>query len=441
MKPFWNTITNYSTILVLFFSGTLSAFGQDYDGTRTFSPYTLYGFGELSKSGFAYHKAMGSIMTAVQDRHTINVDNPAANGSVDSTKFILDLGIESQNIYSSNANSKTAYNSLNFNHLALLIPIRKNMAISLGVVPFSSIGYNIVRKENRPEILANAGNISYEYVGEGSVNQVFLNYGIGVFKGLNLGISGKYYFGNLNRFYNVNFDNALYFDNHSYRKNKVSGFSFNVGAQYSIPIATNKQLVIGATFQPGLQLGSTITNYSYVNGSMINDTISPKVGKSFEEDGYSDLPMKIEGGLWYNVNTKWNIGLDYAYQNWSNAKVGYIASENNIIHNPMSTFHQIRLGGSYTPNLFDLRYFMKRITYRAGFRYTQIPYTFSNKQVDEGAFTVGFGVPLKGFAYANLAGEVGQRGLFRNAGIKETFFNITLSITFYDFWYLKFQYQ
>ena len=53
----------------------LSAFGQ---ATGTYTPYSIYGVGDLSQPGSAYSKTMGGAGVALRNNRYLNLTNPAA---------------------------------------------------------------------------------------------------------------------------------------------------------------------------------------------------------------------------------------------------------------------------------------------------------------------------------------------------------------------------
>ena len=60
-----------------------TAFAQD--GTYgAYSPYSIYGIGDISKEGTAYNKSMGGVGIATRNNRYINYLNPAAVTARDS---------------------------------------------------------------------------------------------------------------------------------------------------------------------------------------------------------------------------------------------------------------------------------------------------------------------------------------------------------------------
>ncbi|MDR0295713.1 MAG: hypothetical protein LBH91_05955, partial [Prevotellaceae bacterium] len=159
---------------LLLFTAT-AAFAQNDDAINTFTPYSFYGVGDLMRPGTPYNRAMGGIGTAMRTSRQINFLNPAALTAHDSLAFMIDFGFESQNYYSAyyadNHNDKklhkTASNSVNVHHVVMSFPISRKLVVGVGLFPYSNVGYKMQSTETRPDIIAEMGNIYYEYQGEG----------------------------------------------------------------------------------------------------------------------------------------------------------------------------------------------------------------------------------------------------------------------------------
>ena len=61
------------------------------------SPYTRYGFGQLSSMETGTNKGMGGTGIGVQNSNQINLLNPASYAAVDTLTFFLDVGMSLSN--------------------------------------------------------------------------------------------------------------------------------------------------------------------------------------------------------------------------------------------------------------------------------------------------------------------------------------------------------
>ena len=59
-----------------------------------YTPYSIFGIGEISKQGTAYNKSMGGVGIASRSNRFINYLNPASVTARDSLSFMADFGLE-----------------------------------------------------------------------------------------------------------------------------------------------------------------------------------------------------------------------------------------------------------------------------------------------------------------------------------------------------------
>jgi len=116
------------------------AFSQTTDALNTFTPYSIFGVGNVSKQGTALNKAMGGIGIGFRDNRSINYINPASISFRDTLAFMLDFGMEQNNNYYSSATSSSAYNTFNMHDFVMTFPVYKKSALIIGVTPYSSVG-------------------------------------------------------------------------------------------------------------------------------------------------------------------------------------------------------------------------------------------------------------------------------------------------------------
>ena len=100
----------------------LSSYAQD-GAYGAFTPYSIFGIGDISKQGTAYNKSMGGVGIALRNNRFINFMNPAAVSARDSLAFMADFGIiQANNIYKQ-GNITSANNNFNFYDFVITFPI------------------------------------------------------------------------------------------------------------------------------------------------------------------------------------------------------------------------------------------------------------------------------------------------------------------------------
>ena len=176
----------------------------------SFSPYSIYGVGEISKGGTAHSRSMGGVGIASRNRRFINVSNPAAVAVRDTLAFMADFGLYEDNKIYAQGSKRGAENTFNVNNIVMSFPIWRSSAFLVGLSPFSDVGYSFSSKEQSDELLGHVGNITYDSYGEGSLYQLYASAGATFWKRLSVGAEFIYYFGKLDRNSNETFENSTY---------------------------------------------------------------------------------------------------------------------------------------------------------------------------------------------------------------------------------------
>ena len=125
-----------------------------------YTPYSVFGVGEIAKEGSAYNKSMGGIGIATRNRRFINYTNPAAVTARDSLSFMADFGLEQSNSIYRQGNLKSGNNTFNIHDFVLSFPIYRSSAFMVGITPFSNVGYDFSSVETNQDIIGNTGNIT-----------------------------------------------------------------------------------------------------------------------------------------------------------------------------------------------------------------------------------------------------------------------------------------
>lgn len=403
-----------------------AAFPQN-SSTNTFSPYSIFGLGDPGPKSFTRNRAMGGIFSGVRSSTSINFENPAALTAQDSLSFMLDFGFGgyAQNIKSSEGNVSNS--SFNIQHFAFSFPITKWMAASAGVLPYTNVGYKMFNRETDPYILSTIGDINYVNEGEGGISKMFIATGFKVTSYLHLGVTMNYYFGNITRSTNIIYPTqALYLDLLTDNKLSVSHVNVKFGAQAIKKIDNAKSFVLGVTFEPERKTTLSQEIYSRATKNGLNDTV-------FYSKSHPNitLPSTLTAGLTYTHQDKLVAGVEMVYQDWSNVKLPTLGEAFN-----QSTSY--RVGVEYTPNRFDLKNYLKHISYRAGAYYTSPLAKINNTNINDYGVTFGAGLPFKNTKSSlNFSVETGMRGTKSNNLIKENYTFFSVSLILYDFWFFK----
>lgn len=411
-------------------------YAQTTDALGTYTPYSIFGIGDIAKQGTALNRGMGGIGVGLSTNKFINHLNPASIVNRDTLSFMLDFGVEQKNIYNSNGNLNSAYNVFNMHNLIITAPIMKKSALIMGITQFSDVGYKFEKTETDPLIVSQMGDVKYQIYGTGGISKAFIGGAYGILPGLSLGLEGVYYFGTIDR------NSAIIFNSSSDYRNIVTGFDYIVGAfsgklgvQYSKTFENSLSLTAGATYSLKTKLKGDMTRFSMSESvSGVIDTMTFVVNK----DTKLDIPAELAFGFTLSKNDKWLIGADYIRQDWSKSN---FASNSSIAFKPVVS-NSYRIGGEYTPNRFDIRYFLKRCTYRAGLYYENTYMNVAGKQINSMGITLGMSLPIYQLNNAiGVAVDFGQRGSLKNNLVRERYVNFVINIHLHDIWFQKFRYD
>ena len=150
---------------------------------------------------------------------------------------------------------------------------------------------------------------------------------------------------------------------------------------------------------------------------------------------------------------KLSAAVEYEFQAWGSGNKGRFEESvsNNMTVKYVDT-HTAKVGFSYTPNRFDVRNYLKRISYRVGFRYSNYYQEYNGQGIPQYAVTAGFGFPLKfmGTSSIDLSLEYGLRGshaLMNNSPkigmIRQDYFKVGLGFSLFgeDYWFVRPKYD
>lgn len=407
-----------------------------------YSPYSIYGIGDLSKEGTAYNKSMGGVGIANRNNRFINIQNPAAVTARDTLSFMADFGLVQSNTIYRQGDVRSAHNTFNIYDFVMTFPIYRSSAFKVGITPYSDMGYDFSSIETDPEIIGNTGNIRYDSNGSGSVYQAFLGAGVTFWKRLSLGADMIYYFGNLDKVTNMDYSDESYRSLNSGSQLTVRGLTGKFGLQYEQKLGGNVSMVIGATYKLGTKMNGYSTNYRYANQSSVTDTLKYNV----DTLGKSGVRFADEIGVGIAVKggDKWSAEFDYIRSDWRGTGLdkaaGFAVNGQSVFTSTVS--QSFRAGFEIVPNRNDIRYYMKTCSYRVGVYYDQAYYKMDGNNVNSMGITLGMTLPVfKLYNGISIGVDLGQRASTRNNMIRERYATFNIGFNIHDIWFRKVQYQ
>ena len=427
--------SRFLIIAFLVFASVFVAKAQTTDALGTYTPYSLFGIGDMEKQGTAFNKGMGGIGVGVRDNRFINYSNPASITERDTLSFMLDFGLNQKNFYNTDGDVESAYNTANMQNIIFTAPLYKKSALMVGITPYSSVGYKFQSVETDPNLVSKYGNIVYQKYGTGSISQLFAGAAMNLSKNFSVGAEFIYYFGALNRYSNVLFpSDASVRDINTGWDYDISAISARVGAQYFANIAKNTVLTIGATYRFESNMDGDFTRYACTTSSSQIDTVTISTTPGYEVQ----IPTEFSAGFSIKKRDKWMFGFDYVRQDWSKSFFG----ETPGVDFKPSVSSSMRAGFEYIPNRYDIRYYMKRVTYRIGAYYDKTYVNINGNQVNAAGITLGMSMPIfRWYNAVTWSVDLGQRGSLENDMVRERYIQFNLNFNLHDMWFIKKRYQ
>ena len=392
---------------------------------NTNSPYTRFGYGQLSDNASGEQRAMGGTSIGARSKYRINTVNPASYSASDSITFMFDMGTSALlSTFSDDASRKNTKFNGNLEYLTMQFRLFKGIGVSAGIQPYSYAGYNFYSNDSilMPEHSGDTTKIRYtdSYIGSGGINQFYVGISFDLFNHFSLGANMYYMFGNYTNSGNKAFSSTAYASTSFTNAISVNDFRFRFGAQYYNTFADKHELTIGAVYEPKTILNAQATTIHIAHVSEI-DTLNSSA---------FDIPQSFGVGLYYKYDNKWSAGVDYSMQQWSDAS--FYGTKGSLIDN-----WKLSAGLEYQPN-YRGRKFGDRIMYRVGANISN-PYYKINGENPESNYgvTLGVGFPLRSSSRTmlNMALEYGKIG--PSEKLKEDYFKFTFNFSLTETWFHK----
>lgn len=423
----------------------------------TSSPYSRYGVGDVSAKGFGQNFALGGTYVGLQNDTTamffINNGNPASYANM--RLVTAELGANYVRTELESASAKKTINNASLGYIALAFPFKKWWGASMGLIPYSSVGYKISDEQD----IANIGNVKFLYEGTGGINQVYFGNGIRPFygiarkyqlsskyralksvknadnvakscmelfadnqkirKSLNrrkfvesiaLGANASYLFGNMENSRRSIFPSSLFAFNTKVGTNtRVDGFYLDYGMQMAYTVDSIKTHEKADSCHP-YRFRDLKENVKFVFGATFSaetaiDATIDSVSYSYFNNslGYEIVKDTIDNtkGKKGKVVLPMSFGVGFAIKKGEKLTIGAdVAIQNWADYSAfdktqgMKNSMRTSLGIQYIPDSKPNAKYFKRCHYRIGGKYTQTALELKSTQLTEISGTVGIGFPV-----------------------------------------------
>lgn len=387
------------------------------------SPYTRFGFGQLAGLETGTSKSMGGTGIGVHNINQINMLNPASYAAVDTLTFLLDVGASLSNTNIAEGGVKMNARNTTFDYLAMQFRLLPRLGFTLGMTPFSNIGYDFSNTETIINDEEDLVTTTTTYCGNGGLRQITAGLGYSPFKGLSIGANLSYIYGEMYHYVYSQYSDINISTYTKQYQAEITTYSANFGMQYQASMGKSR-ITLGATYRPG----HSIDDEAYIIQTIsANDTIGTS---------QMSLPTEYGAGVSYTYDNRLTIAADYCIQQYS--MVDFFGTKG-------TDRTRASIGVEYIPELHTRKLF-QRARYRAGLHYATAHYTIDGQQgpTEYGA-TIGIGLPImnawSGKSIVNISAQAVHIRPNMPGLITENALRLNIGLSFNETWFNKWKVQ
>ena len=392
-------------VLLLAVAGCL--FAQN----NTSSPFSCYGLGDINDNVPNTFRAMGGVGIGMRNNKVICPAQPASYTACDSLTFMFDLAADV--LYTNYGDDVGVKNKVNGNleYITLQFPLYKRyVALSAGVMPFSSVGYNIT--------LSDSINSDYHYsttfYGNGGISEVYGGLSFNLFDWVSLGANVYYMFGDVTNTRSVSFTETDVQTVVQAAELSVSSVRFREGLQFFHTFGKHS-FVLGGIFENRRTLRS---DYLQAESTQL-DTV-------WTAEDIIQVPMMFGVGASYTFDKRLTIGFDFSRSYWTkvNAINGFDALRDRNKYSFGLEYRHNPMGRNYAERMF----------WRVGCNLSDSYVTKIPKP--DYMVSLGMGFPLRNAGTIfNVTFEYGHRG--PAASLEENYLRMTINASIAENWFFK----
>lgn len=416
----------------VFFIFLLSGIATGVIAQNAASPYSIFGIGTLSNKALIYNNSMGGLGISNGKAWILNNVNPALLPLNNFSTFDAGLTVEKRTLTTTELQQSNINGGLGY--LALGVPISPGKwTMAVGLMPYSSVSYNIITKGN--VVNRDEADANYQYTGSGGINQVYLSSGWQLIPNfLYFGARAAYSFGtvedesiiDINELLHVSGGDSIskkFNTTKFYRSSRYSDILFDAGLNMKKRFGKGMEVDLGFIYEFSSNMNTTRDErLEIVSGDIIlpTDTIV------YDGEGTTYLPQKYGVGISISKAFKWTFGLDFYARDWTQFTSDFGTEQE------LAQSYEIILGGEFTPDIASVKSYLQRVTYQFGFNYEQTPVKINNKNIDDFGINFGVSLPVGSASIFNFGFKYGQLGTTSDGLIREDYFRINLGMTFND---------
>jgi hypothetical protein len=353
---------------------------------------------------------MGGVGIALMDNLTINLCNPAARYPAGVTRVATDVRFDFSTTTSASGSAGGHYGQAG--GFAMLIPLGKRATFSAALGPVSDVRYAAAHEDTLPGY-----QFSRQVTGEGGLNQGEFSFFLMPVRYLYVGASAHLYFGGIRETWETSFSSTDFVSSKDRFSTHLEGF----GGTFGVVLRPAARWNIGAVVSPPAEL------------KVATDIKHAFRGSDSTLDKETRLPLRWGIGVTYQWPFGLTVGGDYYRQQWKDvvpiweARYAYANSA------------YLMIGSEFVPSRRLTDPYLKKVAYRAGFRYGRLPLlTGDGRQLREYVFTIGCGLPFFSFlGRVDVAYEWAFRGSLPQDPVEERMHRLLISVAGAERWFQR----
>jgi hypothetical protein len=320
----------------------------------------------------------------------------------------LSIGLRYNRIYTEINSENFLSSTAGFTGIGLAVPLQKDSwVIGINFQPYSSVEFKSFQ-----DIESDGVSFTQNNILNGTIAKAQLNLVWSPLPSIGVSINGNYYLGIIEDRYEYTFNDGSFRDVSHSVEYRIGG----PGIGFSADVSPWQWLMLAgfADFKASLNVEA-----NYTSPALFPDSI---------ERNLDSFPLHLGIGSSILLGQRWNLAIDYSYQNWT-----------RTLKTPSIEYDEwYHLGLGFERKALNKRKIsvFNQVDFRGGLSATQIGYKFNNESVMEYAAHLGFGIPFNQYRNRfDFAFSAGVRGDQNKNLVQETFINFHASIAIGERWF------
>ncbi len=370
--------------------------------------------------GLPHNLGMGEVGIGVPTLNGINFLNPAFLPFNGFTMFQVGMEMDRRRIVNSSLEASKVSGGLRYLNLALPV-VNGRWTTAIGISPYSTVNNKTISiEEVEAGVLAET---SYE--GLGGLTAFHWSNGVRFGKSFYAGVKAAALFGSLEEVESTEIDDG----GGSYQvdftdRTSYSGLKFDLALGYRKLLGEERVVNVGLVYEFSKDLDGTHDQWMETNALPLRQILE-------DDPTVFTLPSSLGIGASYQILNKLTLGTDVVFTNWSSAGDGSQTFDNTM---------KVGIGAQLIPDYSSVNSYLKRVSYRMGVNFGNLPYVVNGQRLNELGINIGGSFPV-GYSSLDWAVKYGTLGTLENDLIRETYFRIVIGATMIDRWFVKRRYD